>query len=294
MKEQHQRLSPRWPMRGAAIVGLIAAAAGCASIASTATSRMSQHLATALLDQNDPETVRQGAPAYLLLVDSLIADDPQNSALLQGGGQLYVAYASAFVIDLERARRLTRRAVDYADRALCIELPPACTPEARSADGFAAALARAGEAQVPALYTWGIARAGWVQANSEDWNAIAELPRVETAMRRVVELDESYERGAAHVYLGILATLRPAALGGRPEEGRRHFERAIELSGGKNLMGQVQFARYYARLVFDRPLHDQLLKGVLAADAVQPGLTLSNTLAQEQARKLLADADAFF
>ncbi len=59
-------------------------------------------------------------------------------------------------------------------------------------------------------------------------------------------------------------------------------------------MGQVQFARYYARLVFDRPLHDRLLKEVVAADAAQPGFTLSNTLAQEQARKLLADADTFF
>jgi hypothetical protein len=280
-------------MRGAAIVVLVAAA-GCASIASTATSRMSQQLAAAVLDQNDPETVRQGAPAYLLLADSLIADDPENGALLQAGARLYAAYAAAFVSDPARAQRLTRRAVDYADRALCVELPPACAPEARSADGFAVALARAGKPEVPALYTWGVARAGWVQANSEDWNAIAELPRIEAAMRRVVELDESYDQGAAHVYLGILATLRPAALGGRPEEGRRHFERAIALSGGRNLMGQVQFARYYARLVFDRPLHDQLLKGVLAAEAVQPGFTLSNTLAQEQARKLLADADAFF
>lgn len=261
---------------------------------STATARMSQSLAAAVLNQDDPETVRQGAPAYLLLVDSLIADDPQSSTLLQGGARLYVAYAAAFVIDPDRARRLTRRAVEYADRALCVEYPPACAPDARTVDGFGAALAGAGAAQVPALYTWAIAHAGWIQANSEDWNAIAELPRVEAAMRRVVALDDPYERGAPHMYLGILVTLRPAALGGRPEEGRRHFERAIELSDGKNLMVQVQFARNYARLVFDRPLHDKLLKAVLAADAVQPGLTLGNTLAKEQAGKLLADADVYF
>jgi hypothetical protein len=96
------------------------------------------------------------------------------------------------------------------------------------------------------------------------------------------------------MYLGILATLRPAALGGQPEEGRRRFEQAIALSDGKSLMMQVQFARYYARLVFDRPLHDRLLKEVLAAEVEQPGLTLSNTLAQEQARKLLSDADNYF
>lgn len=280
--------------RAGAIVLLVATGSGCASMVSTATARMAQNLSAAVLNQDDPETVRQGAPAYLLLVDSLIADDPQASALLQGGARLYVAYAAAFVTDPDRARRLTRRAVEYADRALCVDLPPACAPAARTVDGFRAAISGAGVAQVPALYTWGIAHAGWIQAASDDWNAIAELPKVEAAMARVVALDEAYERGAAYMYLGILATLRPAALGGRPEEGRRHFERAIELSDGKNLMEQVQFARSYARLVFDRPLHDRLLKEVLAAEAEQPGLTLSNTLAKEQARKLLADADAYF
>lgn len=280
--------------RAAVIVSLAAAASGCASVMSSATTRMSQNLAAAVLNQNDPETVRQGAPAYLLLVDSLIADDPRNSAILQGGARLYVAYATAFVTDPERARRLTLRAVEYADRALCVEYPPACAPDARTAEGFRVALDAAGVAQVPVLYTWAIAHAGWIQANSEDWNAIAELPKVEAALRRVVALDDGYERGAPHMYLGILATLRPAALGGRPEEGRRQFEQAIAFSDGKNLMQQVQFARYYARLLFDRPLHDRLLKEVLAADVAQPGLTLSNTLAQEQARKLLAGADAYF
>jgi len=284
----------RATLRVAAIVVLATAGSGCANMMSSATARMSQNLAAAVLDQDDPETVRLGAPAYLLLVDSLIADDPRSSTLLQGGARLYVAYAAAFVIDPDRARRLTRRAVEYAARALCVDYPPACAPDARTVDGFSAAVSGTGAAQVPALYTWAIAHAGWIQANSEDWNAIAELPKVEAALRRVVALDDAYEQGAPHVYLGVLATLRPAALGGRPEEGRRQFERAIELSGGKNLMGQVQFARFYARLVFDRPLHDRLLKEVVAADARQPGLTLSNTLAQEQARKLLADADTYF
>jgi hypothetical protein len=284
----------RTPARVVVIMSMVAAGTGCADMMSSATARMSQNLGSAVLNQNDPETVRQGAPAFLLLVDSLIADDPRNSALLQGGARLYAAYATAFVTDPERARRLTRRAVEYADRALCVDYPPACAPDARTAEGFKGAVDAAGVAQVPVLYTWAIAHAGWIQANSEDWNAIAELPKVEAALRRVVALDDGYERGAPHMYLGILATLRPAALGGQPEEGRRRFEQAIALSDGKSLMMQVQFARYYARLVFDRPLHDRLLKEVLAAEVEQPGLTLSNTLAQEQARKLLSDADNYF
>jgi TRAP transporter T-component len=281
-------------LRAVAIVLLAAAVQACSSMVTSATARMAQSLSAAILNQDDPETVREGAPAYLLLVDSLITDDPESSSLLQGGARLYVAYAAAFVTDPERARRLTRRAVEYADRALCLELPPACAPAASTADAFEAAMASATDSQVPALYTWGIAHAGWIQANSGDWNAIAELPKVEAAMRRVVALDETYEKGAPFMYLGILETLRPAALGGRPGEGRRDFERAVALSDGKNLMVRVQFARYYARLVFDRPLHDRLLKEVLAADPVQPGLTLGNTIAQEQARELLASANSYF
>jgi hypothetical protein len=41
-------------------------------------------------------------------------------------------------------------------------------------------------------------------------------------------------------------------------------------------------------------LHDQLLREVLEADPEQPGLTLFNTLAQDEARELLDSADDYF
>jgi hypothetical protein len=113
-------------------------------------------------------------------------------------------------------------------------------------------------------------------------------------MERVVMLDDAHDGGGAHVYLGVLYTQRPARLGGHPQRAREHFEQAIELSKGRNLMAKVYYARQYARLVFDRRLHDRLLQEVLEADPASPGLTLSNTLAQEQARELLAEADEYF
>jgi hypothetical protein len=113
-------------------------------------------------------------------------------------------------------------------------------------------------------------------------------------MRRVVQLNESYQDGGAHLYLGVLATLLPPALGGKAEEGRKHFECAVALSRGKNLMAKVAYARHYARLIFDRPLHDQLLKEVLKSNPDVPGYRLMNTLAQQQARELLDTADDYF
>jgi hypothetical protein len=86
-----------------------------------------------------------------------------------------------------------------------------------------------------------------------------------------------------------MRTQLPPALGGKPERGRTHFDQALKFSGGRDLMAKVEYARRYARLVFNQELHDRLLKEVLAADPREPDLTLSNVLAQEQARELLQD-----
>ena len=66
------------------------------------------------------------------------------------------------------------------------------------------------------------------------------------------------------------------------------------MSGGKDLSIKVEFARGYARLLYERDLHDRLLNEVLAAEIEQPGLTLFNLLARDQAESLLASADDYF
>jgi len=147
---------------------------------------------------------------------------------------------------------------------------------------------------VEALYSYSLAWAVWVQTHASDWNAIAELPKVEAAFERVLDFEEDYDSGTAHLYLGVLYTQRPASMGGKPEVGRGHFERAIALTDGRNLLAKVLFAKQYARLVFDRDLHDKLLEEVLAADPEVTGFTLSNVLAQQQARTLLAESSEYF
>ena len=92
----------------------------------------------------------------------------------------------------------------------------------------------------------------------------------------------------------MLSTIRPPALGGRFDEGRQHFESAIDLSRGRNLSILVDYARYYARTLYERELHDELLGRVLAADPRHEDLTLFNVLAQRDAEELLASADDYF
>ena len=93
--------------------------AGCSSIMTSATAGLAESLTGAVLNQNDPETVRQGAPAYLLLIDGLIAENPKNAELLMAGASLYSSYAGAFVDDPERASRLSLKGRDYGWAAWC-------------------------------------------------------------------------------------------------------------------------------------------------------------------------------
>jgi hypothetical protein len=141
---------------------------------------------------------------------------------------------------------------------------------------------------------YGFATLAYLRAHSGDWNSLADLPRAEALLNRYLVLAGDDADGAVHMYMGILLTLRPPALGGKPEEARQHFEKAIAMSGGRDLSAKVEFARGYAKLLYDRELHDRLLGEVMTADPYADGLTLGNVMAKEQAAQLLAEADNYF
>ena len=88
--------------------------------------------------------------------------------------------------------------------------------------------------------------------------------------------------------------MRPPALGGKPEIARGHFERSIDLSRGTDLSAKVEYARRYARMMFDQDLHDRLLTEVIEAPVDVPGRTLFNVLAQQDAAALLESSQEYF
>ncbi|MBL7178977.1 MAG: TRAP transporter TatT component family protein [Desulfobacterales bacterium] len=288
------------PRRLCAFAGVLAVLlcalllSGCSVLISSATRDMTENLTQAILNNNDLATVEAGGPAYLLMVDSLLYRDPESEPLLRAAASIYTAYTDVFVKDAARAQKLTDKALGYALRAVCAGRKEACSLRQISFQEFENVVSMLTSKDVPSLFALGSAWAAWIQVRRQDWNAVAEIARVETIMKRVVELNESYQDGTAHLYLGVLSALIPTALGGKPETGRGHFERALEISGNRNLMVKVMYARYYARLTFDRALHDRLLNAVLAADPDVPGYALSNTLAQQHARELLESADDYF
>lgn len=265
---------------------------GCASLVSGITSKLANDLAYTILNSDDVDTVREGVPAYLLLIDSFLRSSPEDESLLLAASSLNGAF-SIFAVD-DRAKLLTSKSLDYALRATCVSNKRLCGFRTLRYQEFQLVVDSLRLKDVPVVYATAVAWAGWIQAHSDEFNAIAELAKVKYLMERMIVLDEGWENGGPHLYMGALETIFPALMGGHPEKGREHFEKAMKFSGDEYLMTKVIYAEQYARLVFDKELHDRLLNEVVAADPVVEGMTLTNKIAQERARELLAGSDDYF
>ena len=267
---------------------------GCAIIVSNAAANFSDNLSAAVLNQDDPELVRAGLPTLMLTMDSMIEGNPDSPQLLAAGASLYAIYGGLFDIDEDRALKLTARARRYGLKAMCETYEPSCTWPGMTYDEFVATLAGVGPKHADILFTYGFASLSFLQARASDYDSIAEFPLIQALFDHYLNISGDEVNSSVYTYMGTMHTLRPPSLGGEPELGREFFEKAIAESGGRDLNAKVQYAKGYAKLLYERELHDRLLHEVLEADPNQNGFVLTNVIAQKEAAALLAEADDFF
>jgi hypothetical protein len=253
-----------------------------------------EDVAKASSKQSDLKLVREGMPAYLLLIDGMVEAWPGNDRLLMAAAQGYSSYA-LLLGDQDRAaaRNLYGKAKRYALESLEARgfRKPAETPF----DDFKEGLSRLGKKDIPYIFWAAACWAGWISLDLGSMEALAELPRVESMMKRVLVLDESFHYGGAHLFMGIWFASRPKGYGGDLKMSQQHFLKAIELGEGKFLMAYVYYASDYARKAGDQGLFRSLLEKVQATPAdVSPELTLSNTIAKSKADELMLHIDDYF
>ena len=273
-------------------------AAGCSfqSMATRAVEPMFNDVGKSLYKQTDLKLAKDGLPTFMLMIDGLLESNPNDRRLLLTGAQAYSAYAMAFVEDEDpkRAMGMYRKALRYSLRALW----PGMTLEkaqVQPQEEFEAAVAKTRPSDGPAVYWTASTWASWIVMNSGSVDALADLPRVAALMERALAIDETYQNGGPHLFMGVYYAARPKQIGGQPEKAKEHFEKAIEIAGDNFLLAKVYYAKFYARQVFDKELHDRLLKEVLAAKVVDGSdNALLNTVAQAKAKALLAESDDYF
>ncbi len=242
-----------------------------------------------LQQQTNLDLVCEGAPAYLLMIDSMLVSSPENSELLMIGAQSYSAYASAVEEcsggEDSKLGPLSSQAKLYGRRLLAQYLTLGSDQDKLDKD-----LAGLGRSNVPKVFWGTFGWLSWVKAQKGSPEAIADIVPIEKIMLRLLELDESFQGGAVHLFFGVYYAAKPAMFGGRPDLSKVHFEKALQLSGRKFLTVQTTYAETLARATMDKQLHDSLLQEVLAFDLDSaPEYALSNRIAVSRARRLLEE-----
>jgi len=256
------------------------------TVAATAT--LLEGVSRSAFQQSDLKLVREGIPAYLMLMDGMVESVPDNADLLIGAAQTYSSFASAFIeeTDPEYAKPLYRRARDYSLRSL--EVRGFADPAGSPFDDFRKKVEDCGGKDVPYLFWAATSWGSWIRLNLDSMEALAELPRVELMMKKVLQLDEGFYYGGPHIFMGIWFASWPRDAGGDLKKAQEHFLKALEIGQGKFLMTHVYYADFYARRALDKDLFVSTLRKVLETPVdISPQVTLLNAVARKKAAELL-------
>jgi len=250
---------------------------------------------TAMNRETDLGLARASMPANLKMLEALLVADPGNTAYQVQAAMGFYGYTLAFVEpdDQKRAASLYRRARTHA----LVALEHAGMSEAALTGDtatFERTLATLNAEDVPALFwtasTWG----KWIELQLDDPARLAELPRVEALMQRVLDLDETYYYGGAHLFFGAYYGGRAPMFGGDFARAAKHFDRAAAINHNQLLLVDVYRARYLLRQMGERAAFHSTLTRVVEAVVNDPELNLANTVAKQEAAALLAQEKDLF
>lgn len=246
--------------------------------------------------ETDLDLARAAIPANLKLIEGLIQELPGNAELRLQAAQGFYGYAYGFVEDEDsrRASGLYRRGWEHARQALLASGFQG-NIAVLSTDELKRQLAELDRRAVPALFWSASCWAKWIDMNRHDPARIADMGKAAALMERVIELDENYYHGGAHLFFGVYYGARPPMLGGDFERSAKHFEKARTITHGKLLLVDMLQAEYLARQRLDRKqFHERLTAVVSAPPDIYPEMALVNAIAQQKAGKLLAKEGEWF
>ena len=209
--------------------------------------------------------------------------------------QGFTAYALAFVEDEnpQRAVKLYHRGRDYAARWVKIKYNSNLLDMVKL-DEFEKALKKMPSKAVPGLFWMGNAWASAMMLSLHDVESIANLPKAEMLMRFVLEHDESYYFGGAHLFFCGYYGARPRMLGGSPDKALEHINKQIELTNGTFMLGELFKVKYVSLPALDEAAARAGLEKILEFDIDSaPDTRLVNRVAQEKARTLLGNLEDY-
>ena len=239
--------------------------------------------------ETDLQLARDAMPANLKLIEGMLIEDPDNTELRIFAAEGFYGDSFGFIEteDPARARQLYRRCYGHAQRALQ-QAGVAIDPETAAPDALQTAVGKAGKKAVPALFWTASCLGKWIDLSRDDLALVASLANVAIVMQRVLELDNEFYFGGAHIFFGVYYGGRSPMLGGDFARAEAEFRRAAEINDHKLLIVDLLQAEFLDRQRLDQQAFHQRLTAILdAPEDLYPEMALVNGIARQKAARLL-------
>lgn len=242
----------------------------------------------ALNQEPDYELAKTALPGNIKLLEGFMVSFPDDIDLKLWTCEALCGYAVGFVEDDDshRASELYLRAKEYAVSAACRKagLKSEFLYDPNRLKQW---IDHVKKDNIGPLFWLGQSWGSWIAINLDNSDAIADLPKVEWIMERVLALDESYYHAGAHVFLGAVLGNLPVMLGGNLERSKQHFSRCFELTERKFLLAQYYFMKTYCVQAQDKKLFDEYNTEIENFDLNKAvDVKLINSVAKKRAKKL--------
>jgi hypothetical protein len=178
--------------------------------------------------QSDVELVCEGTPPYLLMIDSIIASDPQNPNMLILGAKAYSGYIGAMQecgLSKDRIAAMADKAHLYGIALLSPIVPISPT---NTLDELDEKLQYISKSYTARLFWGAFAWISWIERQAGAPAALADISKIEKILLKIIELDETFQSGAAHFLLGAYYGSKPKMFGGKPELSKFHFDKSLQ------------------------------------------------------------------
>ena len=310
---QTHRGDPPWGIRWrrgyalcAGLLGLVVFLNGCSGkrLAANVLGDALTGDANVFASDEDPDLIREALPFGLKTLESFLASSPSHPGLLLSAAKGFTTYAYLLQDEADqleeqdrrrarllraRLKKLYLRGRNYALRGLELAYPQF---EATLRHDQDSALAKISEEDAAFLYWTGVSWGGALSAAPDDLALVSEAPLFAALVRRVLDVNERYEAGAAHEFLITYESSRP---GGSAGLAREHFRRALTLTDTPRASLFVALAEGLSIKEQNLDEFRDLLARALAVNPDrEPQTRLINATAQRRARWLLARIPELF
>jgi hypothetical protein len=260
--------------------------------------------------ESDLAVAELAMPANLKLLETLLAKDPDNPEILIYASQAYLGYTMAFVEDkgldfeftdeklyrksMKRAKKFYLRGRNYGIKAVILKNDNK-DPYKLSLAEYKKWLQTLDKEWVPYIFWTSLSWGSAINVDRDDLELFSKMAYIVASMERVIQLDEYYFVGGAHLFLGMYYGGLPGLYGNKKDISLKHFNRLNQLTKNRHLLSKVFQAEFLSVQYQDKPMFDKLLKEVTESpEDLWPEMGLINSLAKKKAIRLKANENEYF